>query len=138
MYTQCVQRALALFVGVALVAMSSQVSRLHTHAYVGHDHPEHQHGLAAHDHNQAVVHEDEDDEGPHVESCEPGRHAVSLTLGCAPAMPRVSVHAEPAQLPVVHRLVLLRIIGTATDARAHGPPLATSGPSRAPPYIFPA
>jgi hypothetical protein len=130
-----VQRALALFVGVALLATADQVSRLHTHVYIGHEHPEHQHGLAAHDHDQAVVHEDEDEEGPHVESCDPGRHEVSLTLGCAPAMPRVSVHAEAAQLPVLHRLVLLRIIGMATDARAHGPPLVPSGPSRAPPHI---
>ena len=120
------------------MAMSSQVSRLHTHAYAGHDHPEHQHGLAAHDHAQAVVHEDESDEGLHVEPCDPGRHEVSLTLGCAPAMPRVSVHAEAVQLPALDRLVPLRIIGMATDARAHGPPLVPSGPPRAPPHLFPA
>lgn len=131
-------RALALIVGVALVAVSSQVSRLHTHAYVGHDHPEHQHGLAAHDHHPPVAHQDEDDTGPHIESCDPGRHEVLLTLGCAPAMARVSVHAEAVQLPVLDRLVPLRIIGTATDSRAHGPPLVPSGPPRAPPHFFPA
>jgi hypothetical protein len=133
-----VQRALALFAGVALLAAAGQVSRLHTHAYVGHDHPEHQHGAAAHDHHQPVVHEDEDDEGPHVESCDPGRHEVSLTFGCAPALQRISLPAHSAQIPVMDRLVLLRIIPTVTNPRAHGPPLVPPGPSRAPPSIFPA
>lgn len=131
-------RLLALFVGVALLATAGQMPRLHTHAYAGHDHPEHRHGLAAHDHDRAVVHEREDDEAPHVESCDPGRHEVSVAFGCAPAMQRISVHAEAAQLPVLDRLVPLRIVGMATDARAHGPPLVRTGPSRAPPHSSPA
>jgi hypothetical protein len=133
-----VQRALAILVGVALLATAGEVSRLHTHAYVGHDHPEHQHGIASHDHVPLIVHEDEDDEGPHLEPCDPDRHEVSLTFGCAPATSRISVHAEATPVPVVNRLVPVQIIRTVTDARAHGPPPVRSAPSRAPPHIFPA
>jgi hypothetical protein len=128
-----VHRALASLLIPALIATSGVVPLLHTHAYNDHDHPEHHHGLAAHEHFSESAHPD--DGIAHLEGCDPGKHAVSLAFVCAsppqvhavdadltlPATPRVEMHIERS---VRH-----------TDVRVHGPPPRTQSSPRAPPVI---
>lgn len=106
------------------------------HAYSDHDHPEHQHGLAPHEHPQPAPHQD--DEEMHVESCDPGQHAVSLVMGCAPLTRVMVIDAERVKPTVIEPLVPLRSIRDVTDVRAHGPPPRTQAAPRAPPLNFPA
>jgi hypothetical protein len=127
-----VNRALALVLIPALMATSSVMSALHTHAYSDHDHPEHHHGLAAHAHGVAWH---PDDTNVHIEGCDPATHTVSFTFVC-PAPPQVqSVDAEvslPA-LPIPERRVERTV--RHTDVRVHGPPSRTLASPRAPPLI---
>jgi hypothetical protein len=127
-----VRRLAALLLVPSLLAMSGPA--LHTHAYDDHDHPEHQHGLASHEHLDDVAAR-RDDGGTHVEGCDPGEHAVEVAfLSAAPQPP-------PAVEGVSNLATLARPItrhGPAvrhTDVRAHGPPSRTQSSPRAPPPI---
>jgi hypothetical protein len=131
-----VHRVVTILLGFVLVSTGGQVSALHIHAYTDHDHPEHHHGFAAHEHHRSVRHHDDD--VVHLETCDPGQHAVSLTMGCAP-VPRVHViDAECASPAAVESLVPFRSVHHFTDVRVHGPPLLAQAPPRAPPLSFPA
>ena len=131
----------------AMVVSAAAASSLHVHEYAGHNHPEHHHGPASHehghqhhappdpDHHVEGVHEDHPEmEG---EPCDPGRHAVAVTLGCTDI---TQVHIEIAELAgptVIAPTALVRSAGPITDVRAHGPPFDRT-PSRAPPLVSPA
>ena len=131
-----VHRALASLLIPALIATSSVMTSLHTHAYDDHDHPEHHHGLAAHDHHAEPPHPV--DGTAHLEGCDPGTHAVSFVFVCATPPEMHGVDAEigpPASL--VPELRAQRPVGYA-DVRVHGPPPRTHASPRAPPLIAPA
>ena len=133
-----VHRSVAVLVGLVLAATSGQVSALHIHSYADHDHPEHQHGLAAHEHQWPLPHHDEDDEAVHLKSCDPGQHAISVTMGCAPLPQLDSIDAESLNPTVLEPLVPFRSVHRLTDVRVHGPPPLTHAPPRAPPLNLPA
>jgi len=128
-----VRRVVAILLGVALVSTVGQASALHTHAYTDHDHPEHHHGLAAHEHHQSAPHQDEGDAGMHLESCDPGQHTVSFVMGCASLPQMHAIDAEFESLSIVEPLAPLRSISEVTDTRVHGPPPRTQAAPRAPP-----
>jgi hypothetical protein len=134
-----VQRVLAIVIGIAVVGAAGQLSRLHIHAYSGHGHPEHQHGLASHAHEQAPrpIAADED-ERPHVESCEAARHVVSFTVGCTPALTIVPFYAHIVDAPALAPALTVHAAATLTDVRVHGPPATRTLPARAPPQQPPA
>jgi hypothetical protein len=124
----------------ASVVSSAAGSSLHVHEYAGHDHPEHRHGPASHEHHHSAIAEDhhseaEDPDHPDLqaESCDPGRHAVAVTIGCAQA---ARFHVDIAELPGPAIPAPTASAGSAmplADVRVHGPPLALGIPSRAPP-----
>jgi hypothetical protein len=123
---------------LVFASTSSQVSLLHIHLYSDHDHPEHHHGLAAHEHYRPVPHHDDDDNASHLESCEPGDHAVALTMGCTPPPPGHAIDGVCPNLILAGLLVPIRPVNEVTDIRVHGPPPLTQAPPRAPPLIVPA
>ena len=122
----------------AMVVSSAMGSSLHVHEYVGHDHPDHHHGPAAHEHHHSAPAddhhtEDRDHPGLQADSCDPGRHAVAATMVCAQA-PRI--HVEIAELPgpaILAPAVSVRSAIALTDVRVHGPPCDVCIPARAPP-----
>jgi hypothetical protein len=129
-----VHRALASLLIPALIATSGVVSLLHTHAYNDHDHPEHHHGLAAHEHHAEPSHPD-DDGLAHVEGCDPGKHAVSFAFVSASPPQVHGVDAENAPpAPLIPELQIARAVRYA-DLRVHGPPARTQSSPRAPPVI---
>ena len=135
-------RLVALVLAQALVVSSAMASSLHVHEYLGHDHPDHHHGPATHEHEHALAERDHhstaehDDDHPTVgaESCDPGRHAVAVTMGCA-QVPQV--HVDVAELPVptiAAPTAPIRTTTRVTEVRVHGPPpFDPRIPSRAPP-----
>jgi hypothetical protein len=134
-----VRRVVAYALALALVVSSATVSSLHVHEYVGHDHPDHHHGPATHEHEHSTLayreHHTSPENAPamQVESCDPGRHAVSVSLGCAYVR---QVHVDLAELPGPTLAVPTAAIRSAvpfTDVRVHGPPFDARIPSRAPP-----
>jgi hypothetical protein len=138
-----VRRSLAFVLVQALVASSATTSALHVHEYVGHDHPDHHHGPATHEHQQSALADchhqfvGHDDHQPSIEpeSCDPGRHAVSVTLGCA-CVPQVHVElSELAGATVAAPAAPIRSAIPVTDVRVHGPPFESRIPARAPPLI---
>jgi hypothetical protein len=133
-----VQRFVTILLGFVMASASGQVSPLHIHQYTGHDHPEHHHGLAAHEHHRSVPHQDNDDDVVHMEPCDPGQHAVSITMGSAPLPQANALDVECANPSVLELLVPLRSVHRFADVRVHGPPPLTQVPPRAPPLIFPA
>ena len=128
-----VHRSLALLLIPALLATSGVLSSLHTHVYDDHDHPEHHHGLAAHEHHSMPV--VDDDGNAHLEGCDPGQHTVSYAFVCVAPL---QVHAADAEvtLPATPKPEI-RIERTVrhTDVRVHGPPPRAQSPPRAPPLI---
>jgi hypothetical protein len=126
-----VHRVLTLLLIPALIAMSGVASLLHTHAYVDHDHPEHHHGLAAHEHHTMPARPD--DGTPHLEGCDPGEHAVSFAFICA-APPHVDAVDAAVSLPASPsaELQIERAVRH-IEVRAHSPPSRTQASPRAPP-----
>ena len=113
----------------------------HVHEYLGHDHPEHHHGPASHEHHHSAVAghdhhsvaEDHDPPALQADSCNPGRHAVAVTMGCA-QLPQV--HVDVAELPgptVIDSAAPVHSAAPVTDVRVHGPPFDVRVPARAPP-----
>jgi hypothetical protein len=136
-----VRRFVAAVLACGLVVSSTVASSLHVHEYVGHDHPEHHHGPAAHDHGHSTAvdgdhHPIADDHSAiQAESCDPGRHAVSIAVGCA-YVPQV--HIDLAELPRPTTEAPSSVSQSAItprDVRVHGPPFDARIPSRAPPVI---
>ena len=117
-------------------------SSLHVHEYFSHDHPDHHHGPASHEHHHedlaALRHHvpgwDNDHAALQAESCDPGRHAVAVTIGCA-HVPQMYV--DLADVPGPSIVVPPAPVRSATpimDIRVHGPPFHVCIPSRAPPF----
>ena len=136
---------LALVLSQALVVSTATGSLLHVHDYTGHDHPDHHHGPASHEHHvyYAVEHrEDHHDEeerhgGPVAsgDSCDPGRHAVAVTMGCA-HVPQLQLTIAELPGPAIFApSTTVRSSIPITDVRVHGPPFDTRSPSRGPPLI---
>ena len=133
------RRLVALALVQALVLSTASASSLHVHEYAGHDHPEHRHGPASHEHFHSEIADyyTSADDGRHpwvqAESCEPGQHAVAVTMGCA-QVPQVQV--DVAELPGPATLTLAspgRSAASVGDVRVHGPPFDPEIPARAPP-----
>jgi hypothetical protein len=128
------RRVLALLLVPIFSASPGFVPR-HLHEYVGHDHPEHHHGLAAHEHHyDKVAHTDD----PHLvwESCDPAQHVVSVSTGCI-SLPNLYVSDSACgNCFISERLVLISSIQTRVDVRVHGPPSGRLIPSRAPPLAI--
>ena len=136
------RRLVAFLLAQALVVSTSAASPLHVHEYVGHDHPAHHHGPAAHEHHDLAPadqdhHPDTGDEDHLVwqaDPCEPGRHAVAVSMGCACI---IQAHIDLAELPgptIVVASAPIRSAVPFTDVRVHGPPFDPRTPSRAPPF----
>jgi hypothetical protein len=120
----------AVLLGAIVAGTSPQLSALHIHRYIDHDHPEHHHGPAAHEHR--ATHPDGAD-GIHLEACDPGQHAMTVVFACA-APPQVDARdaeemasRNPAPPLGAHPLVRRH------EIRAHGPPFVRTAPPRAPP-----
>jgi hypothetical protein len=139
-----VRRFLAVFAVQAMVLSITWGSFLHVHEYVGHDHPEHHHGPASHEHQHSALgarhHPShgvlEDHPAMEAESCDPGRHAVAASTGCVPVS---QVHVDLADVPGPANVVPVAPIRSAapvTDVRVHGPPSRSRIPSRAPPLTL--
>jgi hypothetical protein len=128
-----VHRALTLLLIPALMATSGVASLLHMHAYEDHEHPEHHHGLSAHEHHAASSHPD--DGTAHLEGCDPAKHVVAFTFVCA-TPPQVHAVEAELTLPATPR-VEMRIECNVrhADIRVHGPPPRTQSSPRAPPVI---
>jgi hypothetical protein len=138
-----VRRLVAVVLAQALVASSAVGSSLHVHEYLGHDHPDHHHGPAAHDHEHSTFVEldhhsaalEDHELAVRAESCDPGRHAVSVSMACASV---TQVHVDLAEQlgpRTVVPSVPIRSAIPITDVRVHGPPFDARIPSRAPPAI---
>jgi hypothetical protein len=135
-------RRLVVFVVVQALAVSTSMSSsLHVHQYFGHDHPDHHHGPAAHRHDHPAVvdrdhHADPADDEPaawQAERCEPGQHAVSVSMSCACI---AHGHVDFAELygpTVAVPGAPIRSAVQFTDVRVHGPPFDGRIPARAPP-----
>lgn len=124
---------MALLLIPALIAIPGVLASLHTHAYDDHDHPEHHHGLSAHDHEAVPVHPD--DGLPRLEGCDPGQHVISFAFVCA-VPPQV--HAVDAEITLPASPGSdFQVERTArhTDVRVHGPPPFSQASPRAPPLI---
>ena len=137
------RRIAALVALQSLLVSSPAGSSLHVHEYVGHDHPDHHHGAATHDHAHSAVadtHHDsivEEHHAPAVgpDSCDPGRHAVTIAMRCACVL---QVHLDMAELhgpTIAFEAGPLRSAAPLTDVRVHGPPFDIRIPSRAPPHV---
>jgi hypothetical protein len=131
----------AVVLAQALIVSSILPSPLHVHEYIGHDHPDHQHGPASHEHHPPPSagqdhhgqDEDADRQAAHVESCDPGRHVVAVAIGYAPVpQPQVDLGELPGPT-IVAPAAPLRSAIAVIDVRVHGPPLDLRIPARAPP-----
>ena len=133
-YTRRVRRVLASLLGIALASFGGQMSALHTHVYTGHEHPDHDHGPAAHGHHSTQA-ASGDADTVRLEACDPGRHALSLVLGAAALRHHQQVAIESAASRVIEPSVLLQTRISLIDVRVHGPPLSRRTSPRAPPLI---
>jgi hypothetical protein len=130
-----------LLVLAVVVSSTSMASSLHIHEYVGHDHPDHHHGPAAHDHDYPATPDGDHDAEPgdddhaslRANPCNPGRHAVGVSIGCACIL---QAHVDLAELPgptIIVQSAPVRSAVPFTDVRVHGPPFDPRIPARAPP-----
>jgi hypothetical protein len=132
---------LAGLVAVAMLLTSASALTPHVHAFAGHDHEDHQHGVAAHLHlGPAQTHHAgaEADHAPEIEACDLGTHAVTVTFVCASpetghALVAVAFNATTLVPPDT-----VRSSAAPADVRAHGPPPSRRTPPRAPPVVHPA
>jgi hypothetical protein len=135
-----VRQLLAFVLIQALVVSTALGASLHVHDYLDHDHPDHHHGPSAHDHHhQTPAHDhhsvSDDDHAPSIqgESCDPGRHAVSVGLGCAfMSQLHVDLGIVPGHTFMVPGMAVESAVRP-RDVRVHGPPFDRRSPPRAPP-----
>ncbi len=135
------QRLLAGIVAVAMLLTSGSAVPRHVHAFAGHDHEEHQHGVADHLHADAghAPHAGADaDHGAEIERCDPGTHAVSVTFVGASPEAGQSLVAVAFESIALHVPQAVRSSLAPADVRAHGPPRSRRTPPRAPPVVHPA
>jgi hypothetical protein len=137
-----VRRLVAFVLVQTLVVSTAMGSSVHVHEYIGHDHPDHHHGPASHEHHHSALAVQDDHHSDAVdadhpvmegETCDAGRHAVAITLGCA-QVPQLQV--DIADLPgstVLVPIAPVRSIASVTEVRVHGPPRDLRVPARAPP-----
>ena len=130
-YTDAVRRIVAALLIPAFLGISSLVALLHTHVYEAHEHQEHQHGLAAHEHHAPPAHRP--GSGPIIERCEPGQHAkaFSFIATTSQSIPTIDAALSPT-VPTVLTPPVERALAPA-DVRVHGPPPRAASSSRAPP-----
>jgi hypothetical protein len=135
-----VYRAVAWLIISALIAAPGGLSTLHTHAYTDHDHPEHHHGPAVHDYHhlesRAEARSESGDGLPHLESCDPGEHVVSIVLACAVTPQVLIAAAECGSAILIAPLIASQRTSDVRDVRVHGPPFRNQAPPRAPPLIL--
>jgi hypothetical protein len=130
-YTRLVQRSVAMLLAVMLVLAPGQLLALHVHVYADHDHPEHHHGPAVHEHRDLP--RDSEDGRAYVEACDAGAHVVSCMLTCITASPP---HLDADTSALVWELaapVSSRFANDLDDVRVHGPPPRAPSSPRAPP-----
>jgi hypothetical protein len=137
-----VRRLVGLLLAHSLAVSSAMASSMHVHEYAEHDHLDHHHGPASHEHERSALADqdhhsppEEDDDHPALEaqSCDPGRHAVAVTLGCV-RVPQAQV--DLGELPGPTFIAPPAPIRSATpviEVRVHGPPFDVRIPARAPP-----
>jgi hypothetical protein len=135
-------RVFTMLAALAALAASGPVSMLHVHAYEGHDHPDHHHGPAAHSHDEAD-HDRHRDESPgatsiHLESCDPGEHAVPVVFTCVSPIAHQAPLADGAVAVLIVAPDVASCCATLSDVRAHSPPRLTDAPLRAPPVVHAA
>jgi hypothetical protein len=136
-----VQRLLAGIVAVAMLLTAGSAVPQHLHAFAGHDHDDHEHGVAEHLHLAAAhaPHADEDaDHAAEIEGCDPGTHAVSMTfVGASPESSQSLVAAACESITLQLPQAVTPNMAPA-DVRVHGPPRSRRTPPRAPPVVHPA
>jgi hypothetical protein len=136
-------RVVTMFLALAALLASGPVSMLHVHAYEGDDHPEHNHGPAAHSHEQADHHRHQDEipaatSGHRLESCDPGEHVMPVVFTCVSPTAHRAPLADVAAVARVDPPDVAPCCATLSDVRAHSPPRLTGAPLRAPPVVHPA
>jgi hypothetical protein len=123
-----------------MLAVGGSVPFLHAHTYSEHDHPEHRHGPAAHQHRhaQTIVDRHHGDDRPTIESCEPGQHAVSLVMRGTTvsvfSIAMIETESPTGVSPTRSLIAFARF----EDVRVHSPPDRPRPPARAPPLALPA
>jgi hypothetical protein len=133
MYTSLVRQLVAFVLVVGVVLTATRSAELHIHRYPDHDHPEHHHGLALHDHHFASGKPSVPGGGARVERCDPAGHVTSVVFLCTAA---AGAETDAARLeipltdePDVHGGFTVDVAGI----RVHGPPGTTRTSPRAPP-----
>lgn len=127
------QRLVATLLGAVLASTAGHATALHTHAYVDHDHPEHHHGLAAHEHHHEPAHRE--DGTARLEGCDPGQHTISFAFVCAASLQVQFVAAEIASPATLTPEPAVEVAVGYTDVRVHGPPVRALASPRAPPFF---
>ena len=135
------RRLVATVLVQALVLTIAMSSSWHLHAYSDHDHPDHHHGPATHEHRVTadLPEHSADQDGIRVETVpgddDPGRHALSFSTG-ATCGHRVEITVAIVPGPALMDPGAPTWSALApTDVRAHGPPLTASTSPRAPPLL---
>lgn len=123
-----------LFACLAIVMLWSSTGRasMHVHAYTGHDHVDHHHGPATHDHDR---HAPANGDGERFPSCDPGAHAIFLASATTtvPTAAVFSVPFDSVELYAVAPECACCGPVYAIDVRQHSPPRCTPQSPRAPP-----
>lgn len=133
-------RQLSAIVCTAWLAVGASLPTLHAHVYAGHDHPEHRHGLAFHEH----LHEGHpatasaEARRARVAPCEPDEHVVSMRATVVKTHDRAIVYLPSTGARGAEPTAVRAAWSARRDVRAHGPPRLTDGPLRAPPASHPA
>jgi hypothetical protein len=114
----------------AFLGMSSLVALLHTQVYEAHEHREHQHGLAAHEHH-ASGSPPLQERSSSAASQASTRKAFAFIATTPQPIPTIDAALTRAELtvspPPVERAL------APADVRVHGPPPRALSSSRAPP-----
>jgi len=130
-----VRRIAAVVLGLA-VASSGLQPGLHVHAYTDHDHPEHHHGPAVHDHDEIEQHDEAGD--VRLDECDPAQHVLTLAALCV-AAPELSLFDDALKPSAIRAPRLSSLVAShLTDVRVHGPPLDARLAPRAPPVSLSA
>jgi hypothetical protein len=133
------RRVVGLCLVGAILEMASLTAILHTHVYTDHDHPEHHHGLAAHEHGDRqppAEHHDHDQFA--WATCDPSVHKTQVRFVSPNPAVAFALLAEPEEpfSPVADMESAVWVFDV--DVRAHGPPARGQTSPRAPPLIDPS
>lgn len=133
-----VHRMLAGLVAVAMVLTFASALPRHVHAFAGHDHEDHRHGVAAHLHLPgAHAHHarPEHDHAAGIEACDPGTHAVAVPVVSGSPETGHALVAVASDATALVPPQTVRSSVAPADVRAHGPPRSRRTPPRAPPVV---